>query len=301
MVTGAGSGATTPAGFVAAVLDDMERVAAELLPAWLPEAADIHRTDLGGVAAVRIIAEGRAARAHYSRPLLRDLALLALTGQRTESRLPARARAGQLARLIAESFGRERCVLLVSPAPGLTPLERDAAVAGGDWLARHARAGIWLVSDVPVDVERVPVVTVDSWADEPGPPPVVRAGGPEAVVVGRPHPASAVEAALEAALAAESWAAGRRWNQTYQPTALSAPIRLDLCWPRERCVVELDGPEHCHPVRFEADRQRDVQLQLDGYAVLRFTNARVVHDVGAVVHQIGTYIRGRRRDTAEGS
>ncbi|MEU8242059.1 DUF559 domain-containing protein [Actinoplanes missouriensis] len=291
-MTGAGSGATTAAGFVAAVLDDMERVAAELLPVWLPEAADIRRTDLGGVAAVRIIAEARAARAHYSRPLLRDLALLALTGHRTESRLPARARAGQLARLIAESFGRERCVLLVSPAAGITPPERDATVAGGDWLARHARAGIWLVSDALVDVERVPVVTVDGGVGEPEREPVV---------VGRPHPASSVEAALEAALAAESWAAGRRWNQTYQPTALSAPIRLDLCWPRERCVVELDGPEHCHPVRFEADRQRDVQLQLDGYAVLRFTNARVVHDVGAVVHQIGTYIRGRRRDTAEGS
>ncbi|MEU4564342.1 DUF559 domain-containing protein [Actinoplanes sp. NPDC023936] len=290
MVTSAGSGGKTPAAFVAALLDDLERVAAELLPAWLPEASDINRTDLGGVAAIRMIAEARAVRAHYSRPFLRDLALLAVTGHRAESRLPARARAGQLARLIAESFGRDRCVLLVSPAAGLTPVERDAMLAGGDWLALHARAGIWLLSDSPVDVERVPVVTVDG--------PV---GEPEPVVLGRPHPASAVEAALEAALAAESWATGRRWNQTYQSNALSAPIRLDLCWPRERCVVELDGPEHCHPVRFEADRQRDVQLQLDGYAVLRFTNARVVHDVGAVVHQIGTYIRGRRRDTAEGN
>ena len=56
--------------------------------------------------------------------------------------------------------------------------------------------------------------------------------------------------------------------------------------------VEIDGPEHCRPARFEADRQRDVQLQLDGYAVLRFTNARINHDVGAVVHQIGTLIPG---------
>ena len=128
-----------------------------------------------------------------------------------------------------------------------------------------------------------------------------KTGSEPASPVGEPHPGSAVEAALEAALAAESWAAGRRWNDTYQPTSISPPVRLDLVWHRERCVVELDGPEHCHPVHYESDRQRDVQLQLDGYAVLRFTNARVVHDVGAVVHQIGTYIRGRRRDTAKGN
>ncbi|MEE3919208.1 DUF559 domain-containing protein [Micromonospora sp. BRA006-A] len=113
-------------------------------------------------------------------------------------------------------------------------------------------------------------------------------------------PGSDAEKRLEAALAAQSWAAGRRWNQSYQSHRLAAPVRLDLLWPDERCVVEIDGPEHCRPVRFEADRQRDVQLQLDGYAVLRFTNARVIHDVGTVVTQIGTYLRARRRDLAEG-
>ncbi|WP_223884102.1 DUF559 domain-containing protein [Micromonospora craniellae] len=59
-------------------------------------------------------------------------------------------------------------------------------------------------------------------------------------------------------------------------------------------------PSCCRPDRFEADRQRDVQLQLDGYAVLRFTNARVIHDVGAVVQQIGAYLRNRRRGIPEG-
>lgn len=66
-------------------------------------------------------------------------------------------------------------------------------------------------------------------------------------------------------------------------------------------MVEIDGPEHCRPERYELDRRRDVRLTLDGYAVLRFTNARIVHDVGAVVHEIGTFVRGRRRDTAEGN
>jgi hypothetical protein len=41
VVAGANSGPATPRAFVAALLDDLERVAVEPLPAWLPDAADI--------------------------------------------------------------------------------------------------------------------------------------------------------------------------------------------------------------------------------------------------------------------
>ncbi|SNY34670.1 endonuclease domain-containing protein [Paractinoplanes atraurantiacus] len=289
VVTRPGAGWSTPREFAGAMLDDLEHVAVQLLPAWLPDASDISRTDLGGVAAIRMMAAARASRAHYSRSFLIDLAVLAATGHRDGDRgVPARARVTQLARLVAEAFGRTRCVLLVPVPAEVTAEQRDAIVAGGEWLTHNAKVAVWLLGTSALHADRVPVVTVD------GLPP----GRP--APIGKPHPASAVESALEAALAAQSWATGRRWNHTYRSTALSAPIRLDLLWPDERCVVELDGPEHCHPVRFEADRQRDVQLQLDGYAVLRFTNARVVHDVGAVVHQIGTYLQGRRRETVKG-
>jgi very-short-patch-repair endonuclease len=279
---------TTPREFVEAMLDELEQVAVELVPAWLPDAADVHRVDVGGVAAVRMIAAARAARTRYPRSFLQDLALLAVTGHRADHPGPTAGRAAQLTRLIAESFGRTRCVLLVPLPTELAAAERESVVAGGGWLTHNARMAVWLVGATPVDVDRVPVASLRDVPSGRMSP------------VGKPHPASAVEAALEAALAVEGWATGREWNQTYRSTTLSAPVRLDLMWPRERCVVEIDGPEHCHPVHFEADRQRDVQLQLDGYAVLRFTNARVVHDVGAVVHQIGTYIRGQREKSLEG-
>ncbi|MEU8817833.1 DUF559 domain-containing protein [Actinoplanes sp. NPDC048796] len=281
---------TTPRDFVGAMLDDLEQVAVELLPAWLPDAADLRRADVGGAAAIRLMAADRASRAHYSRSFLTDLAVLAVTGYREDApAIPLRARVTQLARLVAEAFGRGRCVLLVPLALEVTPYQRDAIVAGGEWLTHNAKVAVWLLGPAAPATDRVPVVTLGELPRGRSAP------------IGKPHPASAVESTLEAALAAESWATGRRWNHTYSSTSLSSPIRLDLFWPGERCVVELDGPEHCHPVRFEADRRRDVQLQLDGYAVLRFTNARVVHDVGAVVHQIGTYIRGRRRETVEGT
>lgn len=282
-----------PADFVHAVVDDLERVAVELLPAWLPDAAEVDRPDTIGLAATRMVATAHARRAHYPVPFLTELAVLALTGRRpTRTVLPLRTRTAALARLVAEAFGRRRVVLLVELA-GATPGGREVVAAGADWLVQNGGPAVWLVGAGTAGPDRIPAVSLS-------PPPPTARPADDATIVGRPHPASTVEKALEVALAAESWAAGRRWNQSYQSNALSSPVRLDLLWPEERCVVELDGPEHCHPARFEADRQRDVLLQLDGYAVLRFTNTRVTHDVGAVVHQIGTYLRARRRDTAEG-
>ncbi|MDG4794958.1 DUF559 domain-containing protein [Micromonospora sp. WMMD1082] len=280
-----------PADFVHAAVDRLEQVAVELLPAWLPDVDGGVRPDTAGLAAVRAAAAARARRDRYPGSFLPDLATFALTARRAATTcLPLRTRAAALARLVADAFGRRKVVLLVEPA------DADGAVvaAGAAWLVYHGGPVVWLIGAGAAELDGLPKcwlappVTSSDLADE------------GRTVVGKPHPASHVEQTLEAALAAESWSAGRMWNQSYQSHRLAAPVRLDLVWPDERCVVEIDGPEHCRPVRFEADRQRDVQLQLDGYAVLRFTNARVTHDVGAVVQQIGTYLRARRRDIAEG-
>src|SRR5688572_21215514 len=69
---------TTPAEFVGSAMDDLERVAVELLPAWLPEAVSIVRPDVGGVAALRMAATARAKQAHYLPSLLMELAVLAV-------------------------------------------------------------------------------------------------------------------------------------------------------------------------------------------------------------------------------
>ncbi|WFF08034.1 DUF559 domain-containing protein [Micromonospora sp. WMMD1076] len=276
-----------PADFARAALDRLEQVAVELLPAWLPETAHGVRPDTSGLAAVRAAATAVARRDRYPGFFLTDLAVFAVTGRRPATRaLPLRAAAAALARLVAAAFGRRKVVLLVEPASG----DAGVVAAGSAWLVQSGGPAVWLAGAGATGLEGLPSFRV-------APPAVPAGNGP---VAGRPHPGSDAEKMLETALAAQSWAAGRRWNQNYQSHRLSAPVRLDLVWPDERCVVEIDGPEHCRPVRFEADRQRDVQLQLDGYAVLRFTNARVIHDVGTVVQQIGTYLRARRRDLAEG-
>ncbi|WP_250036068.1 DUF559 domain-containing protein [Paractinoplanes maris] len=315
LVTRAPDSCASPGAFAEAAVAELERAAVALLPAWLPGVSD-GRADVGGLAAARLLAAELAVAGRYPRTFLIDLAVLALTGHRAPAAPPLRVRARELARLVAAAFGRRRTVLLVDGPGG------DAVVAGAEWLVSVGGPAVWLLG---TRNERLPAVRLrlalesgtlpsDSGAaglESPagGGSAADRgltggegdaAGAGSVAEVGRPHPASTVEAALECALAKEAWAAGRRWNQDYRSNALTPAVRLDLWWPRERCVVEIDGPEHCHPVRYEQDRRRDVQLTLDGHAVLRFTNARIIHDVGAVVHQIGICVRARRRDTAEG-
>lgn len=113
-------------------------------------------------------------------------------------------------------------------------------------------------------------------------------------IAGLPRADSPAELKLESALRRHPWAAGRVWNATYQPDPLAPAYRLDLWWETERCVVEIDGPEHRSAAHFAADRRRDVRLQLAGNAVLRFTNTQVLADVSTVVSQIERFIRSRR-------
>ncbi|MGX4652773.1 endonuclease domain-containing protein [Micromonospora sp. SCSIO 07396] len=290
------SATTTPTSFVRAALDELEDVAVALLPGWLPEAIDVPHADPYGLAAVRAAAVGRARDSAHFAPFLAHLATVALSGRRPVDPFPLEIRCPGLTRVVAEGFGRSRVSLLIEVPDDLDAAGERALVAGAEWLCHHGRVSVWLVGAVLRHEDRVVCARLDR-AENDRPRPVLPL---PADVLGRPHPGSRVEAVLEAALAAESWAVGRCWNRYHQPHPLSPPVCLDLLWPDERCVVEIDGPEHCRPDRFEADRQRDVQLQLDGYAVLRFTNARINHDVGAVVHQIGTLVRARRRDITEG-
>jgi very-short-patch-repair endonuclease len=55
-----------------------------------------------------------------------------------------------------------------------------------------------------------------------------------------------------------------------------APYFLDFYWPSYRLNVETDGRDaHLNPVAFEADRERDTFLRLQGITVVRFTRKQV--------------------------
>lgn len=262
----------TVAAFVAEVIESLDMLARRLLPGWLPESDGLDTTRGSDLAAIRGVAIERARATGFSRAFLADLAERALTGRRPRPRQRPEIRIAGLARVTATAFHRERLVLVIpfdGSSPGIVP-------AGADWLAHHGRLGVWLTGP-----DRAPAVA-------------------SSAVTGSPHPRSAVEALLEKVLARQVWAYGRIWNGTYQPAPAHNPIRPDLQWPAERVIVELDGPEHCRPEQYDADRVRDVRLQLDGFAVLRFTNARVRHDVQAVAAQIEQLVRTRRNTMTKG-
>ncbi|GGO61318.1 endonuclease domain-containing protein [Nonomuraea cavernae] len=305
LVTYLPADARSTTGFVAAVLCELQRTAVALFPAWLPGAEGLDGPGGAGMAAVRTLALRRASASDHFGPFLAELAELALSGRPdAPSGFSPETRAAGLARVIATSFGRSRAALLVDVPAGLSPAGQEVLVAGCEWLAQRGQLGVWLTG-APLDTDRVPHVTppLDTKRIQHVTPPLDGDEGRPRVsypaVAGRPHPGSRSEQALEAALARYAWAAGRAWNQTYRPHPLAAPVRVDLLWQDERCVVEIDGPEHRRPRTFDEDRRRDVRLQLAGYAVLRFTDSHVLTDPQAVVRQIELYL-SRRRGTPEG-
>ena len=209
--------------------------------------------------------------------------------------------------------------LLVHVPQGLSGRAEETLVTGCEWLAHRGEFGIWLTGAPLATVDRIPEMIIrpstcgaaihhhrsglhGTPVDQVGPDPAVpRPAMSYPQVTGTPHPASTAERTLEAALATCDWAAGRMWNQLYQSNPLANPIRIDLLWRDERCAVEIDGEDHRSAGKYATDRMRDVQLQSDGYAVLRFTNDQVMADTEAVVGRLRKFIQTRRIGTLEGT
>lgn len=307
------------APIVATLLTRLDRIARELFPAWLPEARHIDSPTGAGAVAVRSIAMRAAQHSAQHGAFLADLAERALCRQeRSAGGFSPEVRAAGLAKVVAASFGRARAAILIRVPDGLAAEDQQALAAAGQWLADNADFGVWFAGAALSAVDAVPAVAFNPPAQgmlvpgEPGSAAGQEAAGAQGGVggqgsvrypplAGQPHPASRAERFLEAALKSAEWATGREWNQPFQPHSLTNPVRPDLLWRAERCVVEIDGAEHCEPTRFAADRQRDVLLQLAGYGVLRFTNHQVLQHRDLVLVQIRQFVTGRRAGHHKGA
>jgi very-short-patch-repair endonuclease len=212
-----------------------------------------------------------------------------------------------LARVLKNSYDRYELALLVPVPASLSEAGQTALVSACEWIARRGRMAIWLTgrSTAADRLASFKISLPDHLAAGPaaGPPEAFDACAAPLVVyppiAGRPHHASEAEKRLEAALLKRAWAAGRVWNQTYSPHALVNPVRLDLWWRHECCVVEIDGPDHLDRWKYAQDRRRDVLLQSHGLTVLRFTNSDVLGDVDAVVAAIEKLLQTRRSSPGE--
>lgn len=287
------------------VIDDMlnrlEAIARELFPAWLPEAEAITTSSDFDVRVVRGLARRKASITDHFGPFLADVAEAALYGRVATRPCEPELRAPGLARIIADAYQRRGVVLLIEAVDGLSEdAERRAAMAC-EWLVAHG-LGVWLFGGALPDVERLSTwhVPLPGFVEQLAPlahavvAPAPRVEYP--ALVGRPHPASTAEKTLERYLTRCDWALGRVWNQVHASHPLDPPIRVDLMWPDERCVVEIDGPDHRGALKYADDRRRDNGLVLAGFAVLRFTNDEIADDAARVLAVIERLLISKREE-----
>lgn len=106
-------------------------------------------------------------------------------------------------------------------------------------------------------------------------------------VSGRPYPLSEAEKKVAKAIAAAPDLAPLfRCNEVVETVRGSRP-KVDFLWRAGGLVVELDGyvSHSCRDV-FVGDRQRDYELMLSGYTVLRLADDEVHRDVEGAIGKI---------------
>jgi very-short-patch-repair endonuclease len=270
------------------LLSQLEAVALQLFPAWLPDGDTVQTTSGLDRRVVRMLARRHAANSEHFGPFLADVAEAALLGRSRLERFPREIQAHGLARILADAYHREDVVLLIDGSAGLDEDEQQTAGVALGWLANHG-IGIWLTDGMLACVDRFPtmVIGVSSYVEPTASPPqlAVRLLDIPAPL-GQPHPLSEAEKKLARVLANCDWAAGHQWNQERNGDSLMPRIRVDLIWPTERCIVEIDGPDHRGAQKYAADRHRDNALALEGFRVLRFTNDQLADEMSSVLDVI---------------
>ncbi|WP_117213335.1 endonuclease domain-containing protein [Allorhizocola rhizosphaerae] len=287
---------TSAAACISDVLTSLERAAIELFPAWLPGAVGIVGAQGANEAAVRAAASSLAAAGEDFGPFLAELAVHALRGRPTNgSAILNQHRAAGLARVIARSLDRSRAALVLTVPPNLAAHEQQVLAGVGRWLTEHSALAVWLVGN--------PLSSVDwitTWPVNMGAPPTALVNSPpnadaapiRLAIEGQPKPGR--EAKLAQRLAVVNWAGLHIWNRSLDLGALYPAVFPDVRWPAEQVIVEVDGPEHRGAAMYESDRRRDATLLLHDYAVLRFTNEQIDHDLSHVLHTIRDLLQKRR-------
>ncbi|HEY2735877.1 MAG TPA: DUF559 domain-containing protein [Polyangiales bacterium] len=111
-------------------------------------------------------------------------------------------------------------------------------------------------------------------------------------VLGKPHPGSEAELELHRRISADRELAPLfSFNQRIATQYGTTP-RVDLVWMAGRLVIEVDGHrDHSRLGKFCHDRERDYELLVSGYRVLRVPEVRVVTDPTLMIEWIRKAVR----------
>lgn len=290
------------------VLHQMANLALSLWPSWYgPDSADAGTPTIPfgeTLASDQELSRLQHCLPRLSAPWLKQAAALASVG--SPPVLKGWSRTVQCQQLALALGLRDGLVLLAVSGP-LQPEDRLRSLAQVcSWLAETAHVGVMLV--VPprlagtAALESITYRAVDLTGLEAFAP---ADSGPEEEpyrlwpVCGQPHPCSPGEQLLAARLAADGELAGLfRFNQPVS-TVLGTRHLVDLLWDDGKVIVEVDGyRHHGHPLAFSQDRQRDYELMVSGYLVLRLPHSEVVAAQETAVTKIRTVVRFRLRQQA---
>ena len=279
------------------VIDALSEAITGTYSAWLPEAGRLAGPGGAGLTALRAMCERAAASSDLFGPFLLAAAEASLCGRPLAVAEFARETAVRQARkLILRAYGYERLVVMVELTGSWTTAQIEVAEANALWLAGPGELSVWLFGIPTASMTRVSRSSLHDLMPASAPPTAPRPAY-LTPLRGRPNAFSPAEQRLEAHLARSPWATGRAWNETWSSSVLANPIRVDIMWERERCVVELDGPDHLDTGKYAADRARDRALQRAGFLVLRYTNDEVLGDVARVLDELERFLEDRRRST----
>lgn len=288
-------------GIIQSVLETLTKVAYGLWPSWYGQDNLFSEEAISEAAILNsyrcIDCQGREA--GVSLPWLKA-AVQAQQQSKTQplAIFPHALQLSQLA-LAIDPNGISLILALAEPHP---PDHRLLALArASQWIATHSRArvALWLPQSLS---QAAALDSVLYRAETLSYPPAV--SRPAAVneakhvvfpIHGRPHPFSPGEQKLAQWLAQDA-----ELSQLFSFNQLVKTIRsqaylVDLLWSEGRLVVEIDGYRH-HGNRFgfAQDRQRDYELLISDYIVLRLPHDEVVNDVEVAIEKIRDVVQFRR-------
>ncbi|MEO0540486.1 MAG: DUF559 domain-containing protein [Cyanobacteria bacterium P01_A01_bin.105] len=170
------------------------------------------------------------------------------------------------------------------------------------WLAEHTQAQVALLiphtlADAPA---LAPLLYQARRLTAPTPPTLQESPHQIYPIAGRPHPFSPGEQKLAQRLAQDGELASLFHCNQPVHTVKHSRYLVDLLWAAGRVVVEVDGYRyHGHRHGFSQDRQRDYELLVSGYIVLRLPHDEVIDDVEIAVEKIRDVVRFRRSGVSE--
>jgi len=292
-------------GLLTKMLRSLARVAAALFPRWYDGELEFDGADPLRIKK-RFVDDFSVYAVALKRPRISSLWLQEAVKCCIMGKLPLPedfTRELQAAQL-AMAIGGEKLLLVPVVEDHTPPPERVLGLAkAAEWFTRAAGVGVLVLAPAHfADVTEMQSILYDAAVlhpPAPAAPPQPHSDEAKHALrpfLGKPHPFSPGEQLLAEALERTADLAGLFVFNRAVTTARGRRFVVDLLWEAGRVVVEVDG-YGCHGSRyaFEEDRNRDYELMISGFLVLRLTHDEIVRDVAVAVDKIRDVVRFRRQ------